>query len=150
MDSSKNETQTSVNARTLTAKYEVDDCQLEMIVHLPQDYPLRHVTVEGGQRYGVSETQWRSWLLSAQTIMASPNGSLLDALLMWKQSIEKRFAGVEPCAICYATISGDDATLPAKTCRTCSQRFHNGCLVCTSFLHIYVQLSKTLSTHAPV
>ena len=104
-----------------------------MIVHLPQEYPLKLVSVEGGRRTGVSEAQWRSWLLSAQMIMASPSGSLLDAVLMWKQNIEKRFSGVEPCAICYATISGDDATLPAKTCRTCAQKFHNGCLVSPPF-----------------
>ena len=137
-----------MNARTLTAKYEVDDCSLEMIVHLPPEYPLKLVSVEGGRRTGVSEAQWRSWLLSAQMIMASPSGSLLDAVLMWKQNIEKRFSGVEPCAICYATISGDDATLPAKTCRTCAQKFHNGCLVILFFpylqnVHVILTNRKT-------
>jgi len=69
-----------------------------MTMHIPAMYPLRPITVEGGKRVGVTEIQWRGWLISAGAVLASVSGSMLDALLLWKQNAEKRFDGVEDCS----------------------------------------------------
>ena len=30
------------------------------------------------------------------------DGSILDAITMWKENLDKQFEGVEPCIICYS------------------------------------------------
>lgn len=46
------------------AIYTIDEVSMEIILTIPPQFPLRHVTVDGGRRAGVSEGKWRHWLLS--------------------------------------------------------------------------------------
>jgi hypothetical protein len=86
------------------------------------------------------------------------NGSILEALLLWKSNIEKRTAGVDECTICYSVcyawttpprpvlvlnappptrvplhvhvqvIHSSVYQLPRLQCRTCRHKFHSACL----------------------
>ena len=40
------------------------------------------------------------------------NGSIVDGLTVWKSNVDKRFAGVEECYICYFILHGANHSLP--------------------------------------
>ncbi|KAJ3220570.1 listerin E3 ubiquitin protein ligase 1 [Clydaea vesicula] len=114
----------------ILASYAVEEAILEMIIKLPQTYPLRQVEIEGGSgnNAGVAESRWRSWLLSAKTVMVAQNASMVEAIVIFRKNISLHFEGVEDCAICYSIISVLDRTLPTKQCKTCKNLFHGSCL----------------------
>lgn len=60
--------------------------------------------------------------------MANQNGSILDSLLLWRRNVEKRFEGIEECAICYSIVHGSNCELPTQKCFTCKHAFHSSCL----------------------
>lgn len=60
--------------------------------------------------------------------LASRNGSLLQALAVWKRSIDLEFDGVEACPVCYYVLHGVTKQLPRKACPTCRNKFHSACL----------------------
>lgn len=127
-DSMKISPSKSSTTSQVEARYNVDDSLIEISIKIPGTYPLKQVEVVGLQRAGVSEERWRRWLLNCNAIMASQNGSILDALIAWKQNVDKHFEGVEECAICYSVIGVMDRSLPNKTCKTCKNTFHAACL----------------------
>ncbi|XP_014677567.1 PREDICTED: E3 ubiquitin-protein ligase listerin-like [Priapulus caudatus] len=59
---------------------------------------------------------------------AEQNGSILEALLMWRRNVSKHFEGVEECMICFSVLHASNYQLPKFTCKTCHKRFHNVCL----------------------
>jgi hypothetical protein len=89
-------------AREVFAKYQIEENTLEIVIKLPTTYPLRNVEVENGPsgHTGVSESRWRGWILSVTAVMVSQNGSLFDALMLFKKNVGLHFDGVEDCAIC--------------------------------------------------
>uniref|UniRef100_A0A1X7TC72 E3 ubiquitin-protein ligase listerin n=1 Tax=Amphimedon queenslandica TaxID=400682 RepID=A0A1X7TC72_AMPQE len=56
------------------------------------------------------------------------NGSILEGLLLWKSNLDKHFAGLDDCMICFSIIHGSTYSLPKMICRTCKKRFHSSCL----------------------
>ena len=44
--------------------------------------------------------------------MQHQNGSIVDGLTVWKSNVDKRFAGVEECYICYFILHGANHSLP--------------------------------------
>ncbi|KAK7926169.1 hypothetical protein WMY93_008479 [Mugilogobius chulae] len=56
-------------AREVIATYSVDDICIELVIQLPQNYPLGSITVESGKRVGVSVQQWRNWMLQLSTYL---------------------------------------------------------------------------------
>lgn len=109
------------------ATYLVDEQKMEISIVIPDDYPLTAVTVEGAVRVGVRENKWRAWLLASQAIVANKNGTIVDALELFKKNISLHFSGVTECAICYSILH-QDKSLPSKTCGTCKNKFHSDCL----------------------
>ncbi|CAG80051.1 hypothetical protein B0I72DRAFT_102531 [Yarrowia lipolytica] len=109
------------------ATYLVDEQKMEISIVIPDDYPLSAVTVEGAVRVGVRENKWRAWLLASQAIVANKNGTIVDALELFKKNISLHFSGVTECAICYSILH-QDKSLPSKTCGTCKNKFHSDCL----------------------
>ena len=59
--------------------------------------------------------------------------SVLEAVNMWKRSIDRRFDGVEECYICYTVCHGPSNQLPRRGCRTCKKKFHSACIVSFSW-----------------
>ncbi|CAH0480828.1 unnamed protein product [Peronospora belbahrii] len=115
-------------SREITATYVKDEYALEMVVRVPSSYPLRCVEVECTKRIGISEDRWRRWVLQIIRVTSSRDGSLLDAVLLWKHNVDKEFEGVEPCPICYFILNPKNMSLPSLPCKTCSNKYHNSCL----------------------
>ncbi|XP_058884679.1 E3 ubiquitin-protein ligase listerin-like isoform X1 [Acipenser ruthenus] len=122
----------TVKARSTTreviATYSVEDIFIELVIQLPQNYPLGSISVESGRRVGVAVQQWRNWMLQLSTYLTHQNGSIMEGLALWKNNVDKRFEGVEDCMICYSVIHGSNYSLPKKACRTCKKKFHSACL----------------------
>ncbi|KAF9436112.1 hypothetical protein BGZ76_004789 [Entomortierella beljakovae] len=125
-----NELQIKISKATseINASFKIDDAVMEIVVRLPNNFPLRQVEVEGLQRVGVKEARWRAWLLAVAGVIAAQNGSLIDALTLFRKNVGLHFEGVEDCTICYSIVSLQDRSLPNKTCKTCKHRFHASCL----------------------
>ncbi|KAL6472979.1 hypothetical protein MHYP_G00191670 [Metynnis hypsauchen] len=115
-------------AREVIATYSVDDIFIELVIQLPQNYPLGSISVESGHRVGVAVQQWRNWMLQLSTYLTHQNGSIMEGLSLWKNNVDKRFEGVEDCMICFSVIHGSNYSLPKKACRTCKKKFHSACL----------------------
>uniref|UniRef100_A0A6Q2XR12 E3 ubiquitin-protein ligase listerin n=1 Tax=Esox lucius TaxID=8010 RepID=A0A6Q2XR12_ESOLU len=115
-------------AREVIATYSVDDIFIELVIQLPQNYPLGSIVVESGRRVGVAVQQWRNWMLQLSTYLTHQNGSIMEGLALWKTNVDKRFEGVEDCTICFSVIHGSNYSLPKKACRTCKKKFHSACL----------------------
>jgi len=62
------------------------------------------------------------------TLFLTQDGSILDAVLLWKQNLDRYFEGVECCPICYSVFHISDYSLPGMTCKTCHNKFHSACL----------------------
>ncbi|KAF9907518.1 hypothetical protein BX616_000396 [Lobosporangium transversale] len=119
---------TSKATSEVTASFQIDEATMEIVIRLPTNFPLRQVEVEGLQRVGVKEARWRAWLLAVAGVIAAQNGSLIDALTLFRRNVGLHFEGVEDCTICYSIVSLQDRSLPNKTCKTCKNRFHASCL----------------------
>ena len=78
-----------------------DETKIELKIKLPPTYPLCNVEVECAGKSGVKDARWRRWVLQIVQMLASQDGCVLDALLLWKRNLEREFEGVEPCPICY-------------------------------------------------
>ncbi|CAK4067201.1 unnamed protein product [Aphanomyces euteiches] len=115
-------------SREITTTYLKDECSLEMVIRVPPSYPLRTVEVECTKRIGISEERWRRWILQILKVTTSQDGSLLDAVLLWKSNVDKEFDGVEPCPICFSILNPKTMGLPNLPCRTCNNKYHNSCL----------------------
>lgn len=107
--------------------YAIDDQTMEMVVKIPQLYPLSKVLVEGPLRLGVKENQWKAWLLASQRVISLTNGSIIEAIELFNKNVNYHFSGFEDCAICYSILH-QDHSLPSKTCPVCSNKFHAACL----------------------
>ncbi|KTW28922.1 hypothetical protein T552_01550 [Pneumocystis carinii B80] len=119
---------TSKTTREVTTSYTIDDQYLEMVIRLPACYPLNQVIVEGVQKIGVKDAQWRAWLLASRILITTQNGSIADAVSLFKRNVSLHFEGVVACNICFSIISVQDRSLPSKKCATCKNKFHSGCL----------------------
>lgn len=119
-----------LSSNEVVATYTVDEHPMEIGVRLPNDFPLHGVEIRDLKRVGVSEAQWRAWLLAVQQMLSGKNGLIFDALMLFKKNAEAKFQGYEgaECAICYSIISPTDESLPTKPCRTCRHKFHGSCL----------------------
>ncbi|OQR97227.1 hypothetical protein ACHHYP_12304 [Achlya hypogyna] len=115
-------------SREVVTSYIKDECSLEMVVRVPASYPLRSVEVECTKRIGISEERWRRWVLQIIKVTSSQDGSLLDAVLLWKSNVDREFDGVDPCPICYSILNPKTMGLPNLSCKTCKNKYHNSCL----------------------
>lgn len=112
--------------------YTIEDAVLDMNMKLPGCYPLKSIEVSsgsgGGKAAGLQESRWRSWLLSTSSVLTVQNGTVLDAITVFKRNVGLYFEGIEDCAICYSVIGVADRQLPTKGCRVCKNKFHGSCL----------------------
>ncbi|KAI7886425.1 hypothetical protein K492DRAFT_140487 [Lichtheimia hyalospora FSU 10163] len=115
-------------ANEVSATYRVDEQNMQIVIRLPSNYPLRQIDVESVQKVGVSDKQWRGWMFSVAAVIGSQNGNIVDALTVFKRNLNLHFSGVEDCTICYSIISAQDRSIPTKQCRTCKNKFHASCL----------------------
>ncbi|KAL9186973.1 hypothetical protein ACHAXT_010693 [Thalassiosira profunda] len=115
-------------SREVIATYQQDECQLSVVIRMPSTFPLRNVEVDCQRTMGIPENRWRRWALQIMLMLNSQDGSVLDALLLWKKNVDKEFDGVEPCPVCYSVLCIKTHQMPNLECKTCQNRFHTSCL----------------------
>jgi len=115
-------------SREVVATYMQDECTLSVMIRVPPTFPLRNVEVDCQKTLGIAEKRWRRWSLQIMRMLNSQDGSILDALLLWKQNVDKEFEGVEPCPVCYSVLCVKTHAMPNLECKTCQNRFHASCL----------------------
>ncbi|GAA6054199.1 hypothetical protein JCM3770_002829 [Rhodotorula araucariae] len=118
----------AANASEVKVVFVVDEESMEIGIKVPSEFPLAAVEVREVRKVGVTDKQWRAWLLAMQQVITSQSAAIADAILLFKRNVTLNFEGIEGCAICYSTVSTLDRTLPSKTCKTCNNRFHASCL----------------------
>lgn len=123
------EVKASLISKNVVTRYTRDECTLEMEIQLPDSFPLQLAKVECTKQIGVRQEKWKKWALQIINILSRQNGTILDAVVFWKQSLDREFEGIEPCPICYSVIHHGDNSLPRMECKTCHQKFHPKCLV---------------------
>ncbi|GAA5970378.1 hypothetical protein JCM11641_001687 [Rhodosporidiobolus odoratus] len=116
----------AANGSEVKVVFVVDEESMEIGIRLPSEYPLAAVEVKDVRKVGVTDKQWRSWLLGMQ--QAAQGTNAVDSIVLFKRNVEAHFEGQEACAICYSTVSTIDRSLPTKSCKTCQNTFHAGCL----------------------
>ena len=116
-------------SRVITATYVQDESTLSVQITVPPTFPLRNAEVDCKKTLGIPNQRWRRWELQITRMLNHEDGSILDALLLWKQNVDKEFEGVEPCPVCYSVLCVKTHTMPNLECKTCSNRFHSNCLM---------------------
>lgn len=66
---------------------------MQIVLRLDRAHPLRAVEVECTQRAGVSDARWRKWQRTISTMLLAQNGSLRDALALFKENVDRVFEG---------------------------------------------------------
>lgn len=97
-------------------------------IQVPPNFPLRNVEVDGRLTLGIPGKRWKRWALQIRQMLNNQDGTLLDALMLWKENVDKDFAGLEPCPVCYSILSVKTHELPNLECNTCNNCFHSSCL----------------------
>lgn len=115
------------SAREVIALYQMDDTKLELNMTLPVNYPLGPVVVDPG-RYADGAANWKNCHMQLSIFLTHQNGSVWDGLMMWKKNLDKKFAGVEECYICFSIFHINTYQIPKLSCHTCRKKFHAPCL----------------------
>jgi len=115
-------------SREVTATYDQDDFALQVRIEVPHAFPLRSAWVDCSRTLGVPPERWKRWQLQIKQMLNNQGGTLRDALLLWKDNVDKEFAGVEPCPVCYSVLHVKTHKLPSLQCKTCANCFHFDCL----------------------
>lgn len=118
---------TNLVTNEIKSIYLIDEQIMEMVIKIPENFPLANVSVEGPVRLGVKENQWKAWLLASQRVITLTNGSIFDCIELFNKNVNLHFSGFEECAICYSILH-QDHSLPSKNCPTCLNKFHAACL----------------------
>uniref|UniRef100_A0A6A7FU61 E3 ubiquitin-protein ligase listerin n=5 Tax=Hirondellea gigas TaxID=1518452 RepID=A0A6A7FU61_9CRUS len=114
--------------REVIATYTIDDSQLVLTLQLPANLPLAPAVMVHSEHAGVSPKLWEGWKNGLKTVLSYRNSPLLASLKVWKQNLDQKYQGVEPCYICYCIMHNNNHTLPSSQCRTCKKKFHSACL----------------------
>lgn len=118
--------QTSTSC-TIGVQYSLEEFTFSLNLSIPPEYPLKSASVTGGERLGITESKWRAWLLTVQSLLCQ-NLAIVEVLQQWRTNAEKTLSGVEPCSVCYCVLQPGDKSLPGPSCKTCKHRFHSACL----------------------
>lgn len=101
---------------------------MDLIMTLPPNYPLGTAKIESSNMV-VGTSKWRNLLFQICKYLIHQNGTIWDALVIWKNNLDKKFEGVEECYICFSILMGSSFEIPKLCCRTCKKKFHSSCLV---------------------
>lgn len=120
---------TSHQTRNVLALYEQDEIKLDVQLTIPETYPFKTLSIESSRRLGVSEGEWRRFLMRMTTSIFSSQsgGSICSCIQLWKDNLDKRFEGRDPCPICYSVLAPDHS-MPEHECSVCRHKLHVACL----------------------
>jgi len=71
----------SAISREIAAVYIKDDSRIEIRIRLPASYPLEDCQVECTSKAGVAEGKCTRWVLQIIQLLATQDGSVVDAIL---------------------------------------------------------------------
>lgn len=130
--SSKMEIKVSNRAREASASLPLDDTHISIRILLPPAYPLYPIALATGNRVGIDERKWTSFLNVSRIVMNFSSssqglGCVIDGIAAWRSNVLSALRGQSECAICYSVVS-EDRKVPDKRCATCNNRFHGMCL----------------------
>ena len=60
--------------------YKMEEVSIEMVISLPQNYPLGNINVTSEKRVGVSGPQWEKWLLQLNIFLQHQVNNLWSCL----------------------------------------------------------------------
>jgi hypothetical protein len=69
-------------ASEVTATYRVDEQNMQIAIKLPSNFPLRQIDVEGIQKVGVNDKQWRGWMFAVAAVIGSQVRKMKRLLLL--------------------------------------------------------------------
>lgn len=115
-------------ASKLEAGYHIEDVTIQLIVSLPEGFPLRSAEVKITQKSGMSDPTSKRSIQMMTTLFHRRDCSLFEVLRLWVKSLNKRFEGAEPCPICYSIVA-TDGSVASMPCGTCKAKFHKSCLL---------------------
>eukprot|EP01029_Cantina_marsupialis_P015385 TRINITY_DN337535_c0_g1_i1.p1 TRINITY_DN337535_c0_g1~~TRINITY_DN337535_c0_g1_i1.p1 ORF type:complete len:1699 (+),score=453.80 TRINITY_DN337535_c0_g1_i1:32-5128(+) len=113
------------SARQVFCDYESGEATLSLSIELPALFPLRCAQVK---QTGVGGTVKENAQFQISMLLTAHNKSLAEAMVAWRNDVDKRFEGIEPCLICYSVLHPSNKVLPKMVCKTCSNNFHSSCL----------------------
>jgi hypothetical protein len=58
----------ALGANEVKAMYVVDDETMEIVIRLPNEFPLAAIEVKEVRKIGVTEGQWKAWLIAVQQV----------------------------------------------------------------------------------
>jgi hypothetical protein len=70
-------------ANEVKAVFVIDEQNMEIGIKLPSDFPLQGVEIKDVRKVGVTDAQWRAWLLAVQQVITAqvrPSPLFLSAL----------------------------------------------------------------------
>jgi hypothetical protein len=140
------------SSREITASYMIEETSLQLAIRWPSNFPLKPVPAEdlaSTRLGGISEGQRFRWLVMVSHLLNIQNASVVDVLWLWKQNLDRRFEGIEPCTICYSMIHMSDTSLPQQQCKICKNKFHSVCLVSRPIILLPVVLHLQSFTFSP-
>ena len=105
-----------------------DDHSIDLKISFPREYPLKAASAVLDKYVGMSEARARKWNLSITAFLMNRNGSVNEAIQMWKKNVGEEFEGHEDCLICYSIIQPSTGQLPRLRCKTCGLVYHGTCL----------------------
>jgi FANCL C-terminal domain len=121
----------SLAGREVWATYTLSEVTLQVVLRIPEAFPLKTVQVddsEANRCVGMGKSMWRNTLVGMNILLQFKDGSLAEAVELWRCNLGKTFQGVEECPICYSVLHLVAGTLPKMQCRTCKNLFHSECL----------------------
>jgi len=112
-----------MQAREVIATYSLEEARMELVVCLPQNYPLGAIKVDCKKHIG-GKFQAREIVKQLSIYLTHQNGRLYDGIFIWKRNLDGKYDGVEECYVCYSVIHQENLQLPRNTCKTCKKKFH--------------------------
>eukprot|EP00210_Caulerpa_lentillifera_P008150 g7784.t1 len=114
--------------REVIAKMEVEEgTNVELVIKLPECLPLKPITVDWDTKVNIGNSMVRRWLFSVSTFLANHSGPLMEAIELWKKSLQS-LMDKEKCLICFCVVHPTTKETPDLTCKTCKLEFHSTCL----------------------
>lgn len=55
----------------VSATYFVDEEFMQISIKLPSNFPLQQISVEGVQKFGVKDKQWRGWMFAIAAVIGT-------------------------------------------------------------------------------
>ncbi|KPV76129.1 uncharacterized protein RHOBADRAFT_53112, partial [Rhodotorula graminis WP1] len=83
----------AANASEVKVVFVVDEESMEIGIKVPNEFPLAAVEVREVRKVGVTDKQWRAWLLAMQQVITSQSAAIADAILLFKRNVTLKFSG---------------------------------------------------------